>query len=77
MCLVADGEGYYRSSCWDLPGEAAPHQTVITYPDLPAGRYEAVVTLERDSGTKGRTTFQTPIFGFRVLGFGEGDPEAN
>jgi hypothetical protein len=75
-CVTIEGENYYRSSCWEHVGEGARYQTVIYYPDLPAGHYSGVVELVRETVKEGRTTVRTPVAEFRVLGVGESpDPE--
>ena len=75
-CVTIEGENYYRSSCWEHVGEGARYQTVIDYPDLPAGHYSAIGELARETVKEGRTTVRTPVVEFRVLGMGENsDPE--
>jgi hypothetical protein len=75
-CVTLEGENYYRSSCWEHIGEGARYQTVIYYPDLPAGHYSAVGELAREMVKEGRTTVRTPVVEFMVLGVGESpDPE--
>lgn len=46
MCLELDGENFYRSSCWDIDGGSAK-TTQQVYQGLPAGAYEARLTIKR------------------------------
>ncbi len=70
-CVSIEGDtGYSRSSCWEHVGEGARYQTVIYYPDLPAGRYAAQGTVVRVVEGK-QVEVPTPVFEFRLLGFGD------
>ena len=70
-CISIEGDtGYSRSSCWEHVGEGARYETLIYYPDLPAGHYVAQATIVRLVDGK-REEIPTPVFEFRLLGFGE------
>jgi hypothetical protein len=72
-CIDIEGDtGYSRSSCWEHIGEGARYQTVIYYPDLPAGRYTAVAEVTRADHSTARSRLEE----FRLLGIGDTpDPE--
>jgi hypothetical protein len=72
-CLDIEGDtGYSRSSCWEHVGDGARYQTVIYYPDLPAGRYTAVAEVTHAD----RSVVRSRVEEFRLLGLGEDpDPE--
>ena len=72
VCISIEGDtGYSRSSCWDHVGEGARYETVFYYPDLPAGHYAAQATVIRVSMDGKREEVLTPVFEFRLLGYGE------
>ena len=69
VCISIEGDtGYSRSSCWDH-GEGARYQTVISYPDLPAGTYAAQATLVRTLEGGEREEVRTPLQEFHLTGF--------
>lgn len=74
-CVDLEGENYSRSSCWEHVGEGGAYQTVIYYPDLPAGHYAAVAQIVREKATGGAETVPTPAFEFRIIGLGETQDE--
>ena len=77
-CLDIEGDtGYSRSSCWEHVGDGARYQTVIYYPDLPAGHYSAIAEITRVSPKGERAVLRSLVFEFRLLGLGESpDPDA-
>jgi len=67
-CLYIEGDmGYSRNSCWEHVGEGARYQTVIYYPDLPAGRYTAIAEVTRAD----HSTVRTRVEEFRLLGMND------
>ncbi len=55
MEIVADSEGFYRSSLIPLEGENAPRTTTIDFRGLPGGDYEVRIIL-LDAGGRPRAT---------------------
>jgi hypothetical protein len=73
-CIDIEGDtGYSRSSCWEHYGDGARYQTVIYYPDLPAGRYSAVAEVTRINLKAERTVLRSQVTEFRLLGLGESE----
>jgi hypothetical protein len=50
-CVVADGEIFYRSSCWMVEGVNAPRTTWVEFRDLPPGQYDISATVVRVDGS--------------------------
>jgi hypothetical protein len=48
--IVAESEGFYRSSYVELEGDRAARYTVVRYRDLPAGTYEIRGVLRGSNG---------------------------
>jgi hypothetical protein len=62
--IVADSEGFYRSSTIPLEGDRAPKTTTLQYLSLPPGTYEVMATLIT-SGGKARAVARAHV---EVLG---------
>jgi hypothetical protein len=61
LCLVVDGP-QYRSSCWELPGKAAPITTDTWLKDFPGGHYAVAVVLSRlEDGKRVDITRSVPV----------------
>lgn len=50
LAVVAESEGFYRSSQITLDGGNAPRTNVFQFPDMPAGRYNVTSILRRANG---------------------------